>query len=1165
MNLVVASSCLLALSLNALMGQGRQLTGNHAPSAQAPLAPEEAQSRFTLHEGFEARLFASEPDVVNPVAMTWDERGRLWVVELYEYPLGAKDGEKPRDNIKILEDTDADGRADKVTVFADGLNLATGILLGNGGAYVGQAPHLLFLKDTDGDDIADERTILKTGFGLEDRHELLNGFTWGPDGWLYMTHGVFTHSTVKDPNDPNDDGIYMNAAVARFHPKTQKFEIFADGTSNPWGVDFDRTGNAFVSACVIDHLFHMAPGGLYVRQGGQPEYKYTYELLPSIVDHKHYRAAYCGIQVYLGDQYPRDYYNRVFMGNIHSNAVNHDRLETRGSSFTAHEEKDFVNANDGWFRPISEQVGPDGALWIGDWYDKYPCYQNARADPEGVDRSYGRIWRIVHTGNQPGKAVPSRPSIDMDLSKLPTSQLVDRLQSPNIWQRKMAQRLLAERQDSMAKASLERLLTSTNNDKETHLETRLSTLWTLHQSEQLTEATLDKVANDREPAIRAWAARLTGERRNNSPASLERLIHLASDHDPTVRLAVAVAARQHVSDFLTLNKQPSNGSGQPDPGLILAPLVQASADEEDQTLHFLIWTVAEPKIAEDPEWALGWLLENGQATKPLSQKLVYKVMRRLCDAGESWRMDIASRFINDAANWDSDLAIAALEGLLDGQEAQAILPSRLPENYFSNLTRHNNSTLAEQAMRLGAVWGDATAVRQLVQQITDLETSEEARIKAIAIASGLPSAAVREALSTVLANARSAALVRQAIEALGSMGGDEAANTIIAAWNKLGTRAKRTAAETLASRTSWAKLLLDAVENKTITSSEIPTTVVRSLARNRSQAVRSRAAKVIGRFREPNADLAKLIYDKTQVVLDGHPDIEAGRKIAEQACLVCHKLYGKGAEVGPDLTGVGRSDLAALLANIINPNQIIGNGYENVEVETKDDRIVSGRLLEENDNYVKIVSAGPIETTVARTDIQTLTKSDTSVMPEGLEQLPDVDFRNMIWFLLNPPEEGRPMTEELRAELIGALPSPPRDYESIALWNPEWNVKSSENQQAPGKLPQYCGKKNILVTHPYWHQGPATIARDYAVPTSGSPKLKLNAAAAKEGKWVLRVFADAKMVHRQVIEGRSECWTPVEVDLTPFAGKTIPIKIENYAYSMENDFAYWHNLRIESE
>ena len=223
---------------------------------------------MTLPEGFEVRIFAGEPQVVNPVAMTWDERGRLWVVELYEYPLGAPAGTKPRDHIKILEDTDNDGRADKVTVFADGLNLATGILMGYGGVYVGQAPHLYFMEDTNGDDVADKKTIVKTGFGLEDRHELLNGFTWGPDGWLYMTHGVFTHSKVKDPNDPDDDGVTLTAAVARFHPRTKKFEIFADGTSNPWGVDFDRAGNAFVSACVIDHLFHMAPGGIYQRQAG---------------------------------------------------------------------------------------------------------------------------------------------------------------------------------------------------------------------------------------------------------------------------------------------------------------------------------------------------------------------------------------------------------------------------------------------------------------------------------------------------------------------------------------------------------------------------------------------------------------------------------------------------------------------------------------------------------------------------------------------------------------------------------------------------------------------------------------------------------------------------------------------------------------------------------
>jgi len=221
-----------------------------------------------------------------------------------------------------------------------------------------------------------------TGFGLEDRHELLNGFAWGPDGWLYMTHGVFTLSKVKDPNNPNDPPVTLTAGVARFHPRTKKFEIFAEGTSNPWGVDFDRAGNAFVTACVIDHMFHMAPGGSYVRQAGSPPHPYAYQLLPSIVDHKHFRAAYAGIQIYQGDQYPAEYAGAVFMGNIHDSAVHQDRLTPNGSSFKASFVKDFVRANDGWFRPVSSQVGPDGALWIMDWYDKYRVTKTPTRTPK---------------------------------------------------------------------------------------------------------------------------------------------------------------------------------------------------------------------------------------------------------------------------------------------------------------------------------------------------------------------------------------------------------------------------------------------------------------------------------------------------------------------------------------------------------------------------------------------------------------------------------------------------------------------------------------------------------------------------------------------------------------------------------------------------------------
>src|SRR4051812_39156104 len=440
----ILAAC-VALSFGQSFGAtGRQMTGQWAPATTPALAPDVAQKKFTVPEGFEVRLFASEPMVINPVAMTWDERGRLWVLELYEYPLGAKPGEKGRDQVKVLEDTDNDGRADKVTVFADGLSLASGLALGNGGVYVGQAPHLLFFKDTDGDDKADEKQIVMTGFGLEDRHELLNGFNWGPDGALYMTHGVFTISKVKDPYRPEASEVLLTAAVARYFTQTKKFEIVSEGASNQWGVDWDAAGNPFVSACVIDHLFHMAPGGIYVRQAGNPPFPYAYQLLPSIVDHKHHMAAYAGVQVYQGNQYPADYKGTILMGNIHDSAVHQDRLTPNGSSFKASFIRDFVRANDGWFRPVSTQVGPDGCVWIMDWYDKYPCYQNANADPEGVDREHGRIWRVVYTGDKSGAKVPPHPD-GMNLAKLSNEELARTLGHPNIWQRRMAQRILTDR------------------------------------------------------------------------------------------------------------------------------------------------------------------------------------------------------------------------------------------------------------------------------------------------------------------------------------------------------------------------------------------------------------------------------------------------------------------------------------------------------------------------------------------------------------------------------------------------------------------------------------------------------------------------------------------------------------------------------------------------
>lgn len=1136
--------------------------GARAPATTPALPPEEARNQFTVPDGFEVRLFASEPDVVNPVAMTWDERGRLWVVELYEYPLGAKPGEKPRDKVKILEDTNRDGRADKVTVFADGLNLATGILLSQGGAYVGQAPHLLFLKDTDGDDVADKREVVLTGFGLEDRHELLNGFTWGPDGHLYMTHGVFTHSKVTEPGHGEGDGVIMNAAVARFNPRNRNFEVFADGTSNPWGVDFDRYGNAFVSACVIDHLFHMAPGGLYSRQAGSPEYPYAYELLPSIVDHRHFRAAYAGIQIYQGHQYPAEYQGTVFMGNIHDNAVHQDRLIPQGSSFKASFIKDFVRSEDGWFRPVSQQIGPDGALWLMDWYDKFPCYQNAQAEPEGVDRTYGRIWRVVYTGDEKEQPLPPHPA-GMDLGKLTSKELVDVLRHPNVWHREMARRLLWEREEESVRTDLEELLANGGT-----LESRLEGLWTLHGAGLLRESVLDRFAIDEEPAIRTWVARLTGERGRLNERSLDRLERLGEDPEAMVRLGVATACRQFVSRSLTVNTEVPWALSDVGTGRVLDKVVNASAAENDATIEFLAWMAAEPLVAEEPENALNWLAQNGASTMPLSGKLAYKVMRRLCDTREAANITRAVRFLDKTATRSTGLVLSAMQGLLDGQRGKTLLPDQPVSQELARLVRHENAEVVARARELGTLWGDSAAFAELIETVKHRESGIEDRMQAVQVLRQLRNETARNTMLHLIKETEPDPLVVAAIRALGEIGGERVASALVQHWESLSSAAQRAAAEVLSSRLEWSFTLLDAVEKGIIAPSEIPLTVMRTLGQSKNTKLQERAQEVIGFIRPSDADKMDLIQEKRKVVIDGPVDIAAGRQIAEQACLVCHKLHGKGQTVGPDLTGVGRSSLDALLAHIIDPNQIIGKGYENVVVETKDGRSINGRMIEETENRVVLLMIGGREEVIARSDIKTLEISSVSVMPEGLEQMPDQDFRNMIWYLLNPPEDGRPLTPELRRQLIGAEEQQAAidtftDGESVSLWNPLWRLNSPEFEGAPQKLPEYAGRNNVLMTHPFDRDRGAMLERIVELPEAGALWLVTRVAAHEKGDWELRVYVNDEMVKRQLIDKEGPRWKEVKVNLRPYAGEKVVLRLENAANDWNYEFGYWGEVGIE--
>jgi putative membrane-bound dehydrogenase-like protein len=980
------------------------VAGPYDPAPTPALAPEEAVKHFRVPEGFEVRCFAAEPDVVNPVAMTWDDRGRLWVVELLDYPYTTREGAKNRDRVKVLEDTDGDGRADKVTVFADGLNLATAIQIGNGGVYVGAAPNLWFMKDTNGDDVADEKQVILTGFGLEDRHELLNSFAWGPDGWLYFTHGVFTQSSVKDPANPDRPPVKFNAGVVRFNPADKRIELWCDGISNQWGIDWDRYGNAFCSACVVPHVWHLVQGGVYERQGGIPGWPYAYDLLKTIGDHKHYRAAHSGVQVYQGGAWPEEYNGSLLMGNIHGNCINQDKLVPNGSSFIAqdlHKGKDhvddaFLNSTDGWFRPVSTQVGPDGNVWIADWYDKYPCYQNSRA-PD-LDRERGRIWRVVYTGNEKGKPVPPRPA-NLDLRKLANPQLVETLKDKNVWMRRHAQRILSERYpnspEAAVSAELRKALAEVISDKNQSRETRLAAYWTQQTTNNRRPLADDPASEDPDDAMRAWSARFAGDAAQNvneRQMAIVRLTHLAMDKSPIVRAAVAETTKRYAYAGLSLTAN-------------VQSLLRQPGTANDPQLPQLIWYAAEPIIAEDPTILLREIADPEvlHASGPIVPR---SIARRLYTSGDPKLLSALLDFLK--SNKDKPIAAVMLDGIIAGHKSFAAPPPE-GEAVTNELAQSANKDVVTKAKQLSAIWGAKAGVEAALKVVTDRKALETDRAAAVKLLRGNKSEQVHNAFLAIFDEWGRESIKSEILRLLPEIGADADAQAILKVWAvPTAVEVRRAAAETLATRPAWAKALLNAVKDKKADSADVSLPAMRTLSTlaAKDPSLKSLMAATIGVYRPTPGDKQKIIEAKKATVMNGPVNKDRGHDLFVKNCGVCHQLNGEGASllVGPDLTGVGRGTLDLLLNNVIDPDQIIGAGYENVIVETNDGDAHSGRLVEETDQYVKLLAAGPKEDVIPKKDIKERRISNKSVMPEGFEQiLKDDEFRDLIRYVLEAP------------------------------------------------------------------------------------------------------------------------------------------------------------------
>ena len=561
-NAVVA----VCMAASVLAGELPEGVRNTQKPGDEPPSPEESRKLITVPKGFKVRLFAGEPDVAQPIAINYDDRGRLWVAESFSYIEWKR---KAQDRISIFEDHDNDGRFDSKKVFWSKANHLSGFQIGYGGVWVCDAPQLLFIPDKDRDDIPDgPPQVMLDGWATNAEHNFFNGLTWGLDGWLWGRHGIKKTSRVGRPGTPDKDRVELSCAIWRFHPVTHEFEIVADGTVNPWGLDWNEDGQPFITTSVVDHLWHVVPGARFQRREGKDTHPnpYTYELMKPISDHRHWDDSpnalqrhghahpeqggghsHSGLMIYQADVWPEKYRGKAFMSNIHGNRINMDSIERKHSSYVAKHEPDFLMGNSPWFRAVDLKQTPDGNMMIAEWTDLGECH-----DRDGVHRTSGRLFKVVYG--------ESKPMENFNLGEMDFGELVKLLKHPNRWHRSHALRILQERHASSGSKPFEFV-------------------------QQLLQVFEGRITNAESSA--ALRIGMPGKGK------------AAVDRKGNTFVDLKMIARDRLAAASSLQGMPVKRRWNLAEGLIAKPV-----HPEDRNLALMIWYGIEPLVAEDPQRAL---------------------------------------------------------------------------------------------------------------------------------------------------------------------------------------------------------------------------------------------------------------------------------------------------------------------------------------------------------------------------------------------------------------------------------------------------------------------------------------------------------------------------------------------------------------------------------
>jgi len=959
------------------------------------LSPQESLARFTLPDDLAVDLVLAEPTITQPLFLDFDARGRLWVLEYRQYPepagltLLSKDaywraaydkvplppphGVRGADRITIHEDTDGDGSFDAHTTFLDGLNIATSFAQARGGVYVLNPPYLLFYRDANGDDAPDgDPEVVLEGFGIEDTHSVVNSLRWGPDGWLYAAQGSTVTAAVRTPGEKAV--VHSQGQnIWRYHPPSRTYEIFAEGGGNAFGVEFDGEGRIFSGHNGGNTRgFHYMQGA-FLQKGfgkhGPLSNPFAFGYFPQM-DHGDYTRFTHSFVIYEGDALPERYRGRLLAANPMSNHVIVSDRTAVASTFRTRDAGFAIESDDAWFRPVDVEDGPDGAVYVADWYDGQLAHTANYQG--GIDRDHGRIYRI----RARAPAAGARTSTRVDLVHASSADLVALLEHPNRWQRQEAVVQIGQRGvDPVLATTLAGRLADQSRQY------AVETLWALAAAGGLDEASVMAAVHHPRPEVRSWAWRLWFDHhdRVDGPLADPLLAAARSEQDAGVLCQIASSTRRIASAARALE--------------LLRPVASGPGRDEDPRLPLLVWWAIEAKLSADRDAVLAWFADKDLWAEPLvAREILPRLMRRFAATGQRADLGVCARLL--ALSPSPEATAALMRGFEEAAQGRSL--ANVPPELLAALASAGGGSLALKVRR-----GDASALAEAVGIAGDERAAVAKRVECIRLLAEVRHAAAPELLLDLVDTTRDDAVRVAALESLGGFGDARVPARVLAGYPRWTADVRDVAQALLVTRREWARALLEAVDTGAIAAGTIPVETVRKATMFRDE----RIAEIV-RGRWENVEGASTAQMQTElerlsaVLAAGGGDPYVGKKLYAQTCGKCHLLHATGGNVGPDLTAFKRDDVPRLLVSILNPSAEIREGFETHVAVMDDGRVVQGLLVEDDPQVLVLRQSTGQTVALEREAIEERRVLPRSLMPEGqLAPLSDADVRDLFAYL----------------------------------------------------------------------------------------------------------------------------------------------------------------------